>query len=320
MDDDDRVEGGGLDEPTGVAVDSIGRAWVAGYTGVLNAYSATGIPVLASPLIGSGLSSIYAATVDANDNVWVTNDAPSSVTKVSSNGAVLSGGSGFQAGISDPYALAADPDGGMWVVNYGNSSLVQLSGGGAVTAGPFSGQTLFPESVALDAAATPWIVGQDGTVTHLSHTGTTLAHAACCHYAVGVALDNSGNVWVADYTDQGVYRLSATTGATLSTTFSSGGLVFPNAIALDGAGNAWLANLHGGTISEIAGAQNPSVGAALSPASGYGLDVGMQSPFFLAIDSSGCIWVTSFYDNRLIRFVGLATPLKTPVKGPATMP
>ncbi len=46
----------------------------------------------------------------------------------------------------------------------------------------------------------------------------------------------------------------------------------------------------------------------------------MLEAFALAIDASGNLWVTNFGNDTLTEFVGLATPVKTPLLGPPQAP
>ena len=147
-----------------------------------------------------------------------------------------------------------------------------------------------------------------------------MATAQCCNYATGVAIDSSGVLWVADYFLPGVDRVDTATATTIGTTQSAGGLSTPNSISLDGAGNAWVPNFHGNSFSEVAGTTSGQAGMALSPGGGFGLDDDLLAPFSAAADASGTVWVTSLYDNRLVRYIGLAAPTKTPTLGPASMP
>jgi DNA-binding beta-propeller fold protein YncE len=72
----------------------------------------------------------------------------------------------------------------------------------------------------------------------------------------------------------------------------------------------WAANNGGDSdsISEIS-----SAGAAISGANGY-VNVLMFSPYGIAVDGSGNVWVASD-DNvaPLTEFVGVATPVVTPL-------
>ena len=113
------------------------------------------------------------------------------------------------------------------------------------------------------------------SVDVLSPTGSALSPASGftgggLNVPDGVAIDASGNVWVADG-GAGVTELSPN-GSALSPAngFRGGGLNFPDGIAIDGSGNVWVASTGNvgtsgnGSVTELA-----PTGSALSPASGF---------------------------------------------------
>jgi streptogramin lyase len=107
----------------------------------------------------------------------------------------------------------------------------------------------------------------------------------------------------------------------LSAGFKGGGIVHPQGIAVDGVGNVWVANYRGPAISELAGINSiHGAGTVLSPAAGWAPDAGLLEAFALDIDASGNIWVTSFGNNQLNEYIGLAAPVKTPLLGPVRVP
>ncbi len=90
-----------------------------------------------------------------------------------------------------------------------------------------------------------------------------------------------------------------------------------NSLALDGSGNIWVTS--GPALKEMS-----SGGGALSPATtGYtgSNNVFSGSPTDPAIDSSGNLWVIQPGKSyQLVEFVGIATPVKTPLSVALTSP
>jgi streptogramin lyase len=70
----------------------------------------------------------------------------------------------------------------------------------------------------------------------------------------------------------------------------------------------------------VTGATGGASSTVISPSTGFGVDAGLILPFGIALDASGNVWVTSFAGNAVVQFVGLATPVKTPVLGPPSLP
>jgi streptogramin lyase len=78
----------------------------------------------------------------------------------------------------------------------------------------------------------------------------------------------------------------------------------------------WAANYYGNALVELDG----STATAISPSQGYGLDAAIDEPYGLAIDASGNLWLSNAGSNTLTQIVGLASPVKTPLLGPAVQP
>jgi len=108
----------------------------------------------------------------------------------------------------------------------------------------------------------------------------------------GLAVDASGNVWVANHGSNVVSKFSSV-GAGLSGSggFSGGGLDLPYYVAIDLNGDAWLTNSGNNTLSEFS-----SSGSAISTSSGFTGD--LIAPYGVAVDGSDNIWVGS--QNELL--------------------
>jgi len=140
-----------------------------------------------------------------------------------------------------------------------------------------------------------------------------------CNGASGVATDQSGNVWIANYYGNSVSEVN-TCGTLKLDAATGGGLLRPQGIAVDGAGTVWVANFQGNSFSELGGSSSAAPGTFLSPASGFGTDASLLDPYGLAIDASGNLWVTNAGKDTLTQFIGVAAPVKTPLAGPPQTP
>lgn len=328
-------DGGGLDQPTGVAVDGKGNVWVADYVspGAVSEFAPDGSAL--SPAVGitgGGLKGPNGIAVDSTGNVWAANwngGDGTSVSEFAPDGAPLSGASGFEGGgMLGPIALAVAPDGTVWVANYGNSSATRLSADGTAS-GPFAaGDLEFPVSIAVDNLGDVWIANLPAnSVTELDGSGQTIAPpytGGGLNEPSGVALTPDGNPWVTDFGTNAVTVLvggntppvscpsdpgAGDSGCPLSPPggYTGGGLAGPNLIAMDAAGHAFVSNFHGASISEL-GAD----GSALSPPGGY-TGAALLQPYGVALDSAGNLWVTDFGSDALAEFIGIAAATRTPI-------
>jgi hypothetical protein len=321
--------GGGMSDPTAVAIDSTGKVWVANYNSRASLFTNAGSAVLAGGIGGDDLEESYGGAVDVNDDAWIANEESSgsinggggSVTVLNHAGA--SQGNYVAGGIYYPVAVAFDTSGVAWVVDYGSSSVTLLSADGAAlsgTAGYAATNLKEPVAVATDASCNAYVANQStDTITLVIADGTSYTDYTVGDGPSGLAIDAAGNVWSANYYGNSVGLVSA--GEVISGSgFTGGGLDHPQGIAVDGVGNAWVANYRAPGLTELAAATATTPGAVLSPSAGWGADSGMNELFGLAIDASGNVWVTNEGTNTLTEFVGLAAPVQTPLLGPVRVP
>jgi sugar lactone lactonase YvrE len=127
-------------------------------------------------------------------------------------------------------------------------------------------------------------------------------------------------VWVSNYFGDSV-SLVTNSGAVIGSGYTGSGSIYhPQGIAIDGGGTVWVANYRARYLTELAGAKATVPGASLSPATGLGADAGLLEAYALALDASGNIWVSNQGNNTITKFIGLGTPVKTPLSGPPQLP
>ena len=97
----------------------------------------------------------------------------------------------------------------------------------------------------------------------------------------GVAVDQAGNVWVANAGNNSVSQFAATGAPISGTTGYTAGINAPYAVAIDQAGHAWVANSGNNSIAELS-----STGSNSATSFSNGLNV----PKSIAIDASGNVF------------------------------
>ena len=245
-----------------------------------------------------------AIAVDAQGNVWTANtfttsdNLTSSVSELASNGAILSGFSGYSGGgLSRPSSIAIDPSGNAWLANSFTPGLSKFSNTGT----PLSGSTGFSvspasEGLAIDGFGNAWCGTTLGHIAKFDNSGNLLSGTGYTGGGVSAirnfSIDLSENVWVASSTGNFTSAVSkfANAGVPLSGTtgYTVTGLTGAWSIANDHAGNAWVTN-NGSTASVYRFAND---GTNLSGPTGY-TGGGLANPLGIAIDGAGSAWVTS---------------------------
>ncbi|MEO8049845.1 MAG: SBBP repeat-containing protein [Acidobacteriota bacterium] len=321
--------GSGLGAVTGVALDSAGNLYAAGWTEALNfpivlaeqAVSGGGVDVFVVKLNPSGSALLYATYIGGRGD-----DRAAAIAVNSSGEAYVTGAT---TSTNFPLASPVRPTLG----GSKNAFVLKLNSvGNTLLFSTYLGGTTYDlgTAIAVDAAGRAYIAGDtqsanfpviggiqgaigggfDSFVTKLNSNGTyvfsTFLGGAANEHAGGIALDSSGNVYVAGGTysinfplagaiqttnhgsqDAFVAKLNASGASLLYSTYLGGsGGVTPeeaNGIAVDTSGNAY-----------VAGVTN-SVDFPVTAGSLQVNFKGVSDAFVTKINASGTAWVYSTY-------------------------
>jgi sugar lactone lactonase YvrE len=249
-----------------------------------------------------------AIAIDATGSIWLANTGANNVIRMSSAGLITQT---LTTGIAAPNALALDGTGNLWVSNFTGNSVAAFSTAGTPLAGsPFTNASLAaPTGVAVDTSNNVWVSSSlNGTLAKLNSAGTVAATYTDGLLVApgGVATDTAHNrVWTAGTGINAVVGLTTAGTAVASEPFAPG-VTMPLSVAVDGSGTIWTVNdVPAGSLAGFS-----YTGSAVTPSTGLGY---LNQPTNLAIDSSGNLWATSSGDNSVTQFVGLATPVTTPL-------
>ena len=154
----------GLDNPTSVAIDVYGSAWVANYNGNdISEFNSAGQKISGPPgFTGGGLNEPYGIAIDSVGNAWAANFGGNTLSEFESNasgGLALSSSSGYGGDVlAGPAGIAADTNGDDWTENYiaATGGLVEavpsnLPGQPPTVTAYTGGGLKSPYSVAIDA-------------------------------------------------------------------------------------------------------------------------------------------------------------------------
>ena len=275
------------------------------------------------------------------------------------------------AGLRDPEGLAFDGSGSLWVADSGNNRVLDfaLPFSTDEAASVALGQTVFttstrattasglhsPVGLAFDSSGDLWVadslnnrvveyttalstgeaasrvIGQGGFATSVCAASPT----GLCH-PNGIALDGSGDLWVADSANNRVLEHSAPVSTSEAASLELGQVVFgyraartqtgldrPRHVAFDMAGDLWVADSGNNRMLEYVPGSftcplaqfclgmdasvviGQTVFTAGSPGSGA---MRLSDPAGFAFDGSGNLWVADLLNNRVLEY---KAPLST---------
>jgi sugar lactone lactonase YvrE len=245
---------------------------------------------------------IGGVAVDRSGNVYVADTLNHRIRKVTANGAVstLAGsgmeayadGQGTSASFYRPKGVAVDVSGNVYVADAANTRIRKITASGNVTT----------------------LAG--GSYGYADGQGTS----AGFNWPVGVAVDRSGNVYVADSLGHRIRKITQSGNvATLAGSGSVGdadgqgssaSFNNPGGVAVDGDGTVYVADSDNNRVRKIApnGMVATLAGSGTAGyADGQGGSASFNRPLGVAVDGSGNVYVADANNNRIRKITANGT-------------
>ena len=293
--------------------------------------------------------------VDYAGNVYIVDFYSQRIRRVDTTGTITTiagtgepdyggdGGRAVEARLSFPSGVAADHAGNLYVTDTGNNRVRRIDTTGTITTIAGTGEPGYdqdvglavetplarPKGVAMDDFGNLYIAGfwnfpivrVDATGTMSEVGGTREPYdgpddESRLSRDRGIAVDNAGNVYIANIDNNYVRRVDATGNVSVIAGTREPGyggdggpaveaqLSYPADVAVDHAGNIYIADTGNhrirridttGTITTIAGTGEPGYGGD----GGRAVEAQLASPFALTVDSSGNLYVADLGNYRI---------------------
>ena len=204
--------GNGLNDPVNLAVDASGNVWVTNTSNYVSAFTSSGGVFSTSPFDVSGTSNQYggpaAVSVDGSSNVWIANVQTGISEFPHTGGAPVN----FTGGnTNNPQFSAIDDSGNFWIANNQSYGLSEFANNGtAVTtmAAYTSSGLSYPYGIEFDGLNHLWATTESsgGGVVEFNTSGSEISptvYAAGIGGSTSIAIDGSGNIWLADSNNVG---------------------------------------------------------------------------------------------------------------------
>jgi sugar lactone lactonase YvrE len=184
--------------------------------------------------------------------------------------------------------VAVDTAGNVYIADAGNNVIREVSSGVITT-----------------------FAGTKGTIGYSGDNGPAIG--ATFDYPAGVAADGSGNVYIADIDNNAIRKVAKgvmTTFAGDGTSGYSGDngpppgaeLNHPGGVAVDGAGNVYIADMTNNVIRKVSKGAIATLaggGSVIFGDNGPAKDAALFSPFGVAADASGNVYIADTSDNAI---------------------
>ena len=292
--------------------------------------------------------------VDASGNVYIADTGNNVIRKVNTSGIISTFAGGGSSGLGDgglatsaelnrPYGVAVDTSGDVYIVDTNNDRIREVNtsgiistfaGGGSIFVDGCSATSahLFESyGIAVDTSGDVYIaekntnrirkVNTSGIISTFAGGGSSglgdegPATSAQLNQPCGIAVDASGNVYIADIWN---YRIRKVNTSGIISTFAGGGssglgdggpatsaqLNQPYGIAVDASGNVYITDFgnyrirvvnSSGIILTFAGNGYPG----FSGDGGSATSAQLNLPYSVAVDASGDVYIADMDNNRI---------------------
>ena len=270
---------------------------------------------------------------DTNNNVIRKVDTSGNVTTLAGGGGTGSTGSGYiddtgaAAAFNTPQGVAVDASGNVYVADTYNNKIRKIDISGNVTTLASGFGFSWPAGVAVDSLGNIYVAdtgsnvirsidtfGSVATIAGSGYTGSSDGQgtAASFNTPQGIAVDASGNLYVADSTNSAIRKIDTSGNVTTLAGAGTSGFLNgqgtaarfsnPQGVAVDASGNVYVADSTNGAIRKVDTSANVTTlagGGGRGSSDGQGVAAKFWNPQSVVVGLSGSIYVADTSNNTI---------------------
>jgi hypothetical protein len=299
------------------------------------------------PATSALLFNPWGVAVDTSGNVFIADTNNARIRKVTPDGVISTvagmwplgfsgdGGPATLAQLNQPQAVAVDANGNLFIADWGNHRIRKVTPAGMIYTIAGSGQSGFSgdggpatqAGVSAFGVAVDWFgdvfitddnrirkVTPDGLIKTVAGNGTSglsgdggPATSASLNSPYGIALDPSGNLYIADHNNDRIRKV--TPDGIISSVGI--GIEQPTAVTTDVSGNVFVSDQQRSVVWEISANGVTSLVAGngtTGPPSGDGGPATsgvLNSPIGLAVNGAGALFIADMENSRIRKVTGI---------------
>jgi sugar lactone lactonase YvrE len=210
---------------------------------------------------------------------------------------LATGGQPSYSTLANPYAIAVDANNNWYIADTANNRI----------------RVVNTQSSAITVATVQIQPGDIQTVAGTGNAGYSGDNGAGLNATLnspfGVAVDGSGNIYIADSNNGVVREVDGSTGI-ITTLSATKALTLPSALALDHNGNLFIADPPAEVVWELSGGAMKIVAgngkAGFSGNGGPATQAELNHPFGVAVDGNDNLFIADTANNRVRCVIGTA--------------